>query len=107
MYSNRKMKLHDSCLTYSLSCAKKTSFRIVFRLHTLVFNLYLALFLRVDAELKPWAETGITRQMLDNLWRCDNGEEKLGVQFIPDFIFKAQCKLHGCEILLITYCGVD
>ena len=33
------------------------------------------LFPRVDAELKPWTETGITRQMLDNLWRCDNGNE--------------------------------
>lgn len=34
------------------------------------------LFPRVDAELKPWIETGITRQMLDNLWRCDNGKEE-------------------------------
>jgi hypothetical protein len=36
----------------------------------------LVLFPRVDAELKPWIETGITRQMLDNLWRCDNGKEE-------------------------------
>ena len=34
---------------------------------------WLTMRLSVDQELKPWEETGITRQMLDQLWRCDDG----------------------------------
>lgn len=35
---------------------------------------YPALLARADRELEPWEHTGITREMLDQLWRCDEGD---------------------------------
>jgi hypothetical protein len=35
---------------------------------------YPELLARVNAELAPWSDTGITREMLDVLWRCDDGD---------------------------------
>jgi len=35
---------------------------------------YPELLARADQELKPWEHTGITRKMLDDLWRCDGGD---------------------------------